>query len=130
MNLEDYVSQIKPEGNHFFRERFTHLAVQQHPLSLYKRDPLHPDGIRNFLSPPFEVPTLRDLGQDLSSAAAVAYATLILDARAESRESRFMVRDVPIKDATSFLKFSKTSPTSDILGEAMLESDSELHDVF
>ena len=128
MNLKEYVSQIKPEGNHFFRERFTHLPVQQHPLSLYKRDPLYPDDIKNFLSPPFEEPTLGDLGQDLSSDATVAYATSVLDARVASQDSYFMLRDVPITDDMAFLKFSSHSGTSDILGEAMLESDGELHD--
>ena len=104
------------------------MPVKEYPLSLYKREPLRPDDLQNFLLPTFEEPTLGEFEYDLSSEATVAYATSNLDARAASQDSHFMLRDVLITDDMAFLKFSSHSGTSDILGEAMLESYGELHD--
>ena len=111
------------EGDHFCREKFTHLPVKTHPLSLYKRVPLRHDDVATFKASALSKPDLGEYGKDLSSQATVAYATKVLDERAASRDSYLMVRDVTIPDDLAFLKFKEKCPTSDILFDTMLESN-------
>ena len=99
IDQQKYRDQISLKGKHFFRERFSQLPVGEHSLSLYKREVLRPDDVKNFMSSPFPPADLGEFGDDLTSKSTVAYAAQILDARAASRESHLMVRDVPITDA-------------------------------